>query len=71
MLIGFKNKDIPNIKPMLATFEPVIFPITKPPALELIAAIEVKSSGAEVATETIVKPTIIGGIPSFSAKIEQ
>ena len=45
--------------------------MTRPPAFELIAAIEVKSSGAEVATETIVNPTIIGGIPSFSAKIEQ
>ena len=71
VLIGFKNKDIPKIKPILATFEPMIFPMTSPPAFELIAAIEVKSSGAEVATETIVNPTITGGIPSFSAKIEQ
>ena len=71
VLIGFKNKEIPNINPMLATFEPMIFPMTSPPAFELIAAIEVKSSGAEVATETIVNPTIMGGIPSFSAKIEQ
>jgi len=56
---------------MLATFEPMIFPMTSPPAFELIAAIEVKSSGAEVATETIVNPMIMGGIPSISAKIEQ
>ena len=52
-------------------FEPVILPMTNPPALELIAEIEVKSSGADVAIDTIVRPTIILGIPSFSAKIEQ
>ena len=65
------NKDIPRINPILATFEPMMLPITKPPALDLIAEMEVKSSGADVANETIVSPTIIGGIPIFSAKIEQ
>ena len=65
------NKDIPRINPILATFEPVMFPSTKAPALDLIAEMEVKSSGADVATETIVSPTIIGGIPIFFAKIEQ
>ena len=56
---------------MLATFEPIILPKTKPLAPELIAEIEVNSSGAEVATETMVSPTMTGGTPSFLAKIEQ
>ena len=71
VLTGFRINDIPNIRPMLATFEPVILPKTKPLAPELIAEIEVNSSGAEVATETMVSPTMTGGTPSFLAKIEQ
>ena len=66
-----KSKDIPKIKPILAIFEPIILPKTKPPAPELIAEIEVKSSGDEVATETMVSPTMTGGTPSFPAKVEQ
>ena len=69
--MGLISNEIPRINPMLATFEPVILPSTNPPALELMAAIEVNSSGADVATETIVSPIITGGTPSFSAKIEQ
>ena len=56
---------------MLATFEPVIFPMTKPPAFELIAEIDVKSSGADVAIETMVRPIITEGMPSYSARIEE
>lgn len=69
--MGLISNEMPKIKPMLATFEPVILPSTNPPALELMAAIEVKSSGADVATETTVSPIVTGGTPSLSAKIEQ
>lgn len=59
------------MSPMLATLEPMIFPSTRPPAPELIAEIEVNNSGAEVATDTIVRPTITGGTPSSLANTEQ
>jgi hypothetical protein len=65
------NKDIPRMSPMLATLEPIIFPSTRPPAPDLIAEIEVNNSGAEVATDTIVRPTITGGTPSSRANTEQ
>jgi hypothetical protein len=71
VLIGLMSKDTPNMSPILATFEPMIFPKTRPLAPELIADIEVNNSGAEVATDTIVRPTITGGIPSSLAKAEQ
>ena len=65
------SSDIPNMSPILATFEPMIFPKTRPPAPELIADIEVNNSGAEVATDTMVRPTITGGTPSSLANVEQ
>ena len=65
------SSDIPNMSPILATFEPMIFPKTRPPAPELIADIEVNNSGAEVDTETMVRPTMTGGTPSSLAKAEQ
>ena len=62
---------MPRMSPMLATLEPMILPRTSPPAPELIAEIDVNNSGAEVATDTIVRPTITAGTPSSLAKIEQ
>ena len=64
------SKDTPNMSPILATFEPMIF-LKQATAPELIADIEVNNSRAEVATDTIVRPTITGGIPSSLAKAEQ
>tara|TARA_B100002019_G_scaffold107448_1_gene92281 strand:+ start:162 stop:371 length:210 start_codon:yes stop_codon:yes gene_type:complete len=64
-------KEIPSINPILAIFDPTIFPIINPCASLVIADIEVKSSGADVATETIVKPTTTLGTPIELAKLEQ
>ena len=62
---------MPKINPMFAIFEPIILPRINPVAPLLIAAIEVKSSGADVAIETTVNPTTTLGIPIAFAKLEQ
>ena len=62
---------MPSISPMFAIFEPIMFPRIKPCAPLLTAAIQVNSSAAEVAIETIVNPTTTLGTPIDSAKFEQ
>ena len=42
------------MSPIFAMFEPIIFPRIKPCAPLLTAAIDVNSSGAEVAIETML-----------------
>ena len=54
-----------------AMFEPIMFPRIRPLELLLIAAIEVKSSGAEVAIDTTVSPITTLGIPKYVARSEQ
>ena len=71
VLIGEIKSEIPKISPIFAILEPIIFPNIKPFAPLVIAAIEVKSSGAEVAIETTVKPTTTLGTPRIFAKLEQ
>ena len=58
------------MSPMLAMLEPMIFPIIIPVELFLIAAMEVNNSGAEVAIDTMVKPTTTLGTPNAFAKME-
>ena len=60
----------PRMSPMLAMLDPMMFPIINPCALLRIAAIEVNNSGAEVAMETMVKPTTTLGTPNAFAKME-
>jgi hypothetical protein len=48
----------------------MIFPKINPCAPLVTAAMEVKSSGAEVAIETTVKPTTTLGIPIACARFE-
>ena len=69
--IGLISNEIPRMSAILAIFDPMILPSTKPDAPEDMAAIEVKSSGAEVAIETTVRPTTTEGIPNSSANEEQ
>ena len=69
--IGLISNEIPRMSAMLAIFDPMILPSTKPDAPEDIAAMEVKSSGAEVAIDTTVSPTTTDGIPNSSANEEQ
>lgn len=64
------RRAIPKIRPMLAMFEPIIFPRINPGELLLRAEIEVKSSGVEVAIETMVNPTTTGGTPRLNATFE-
>ena len=54
---------------MLAIFDPIIFPSIKPGESLLIAEREVKSSGVEVAEDTMVNPTTTGGTPSLKATL--
>ena len=56
---------------MFAMFDPMMFPRINPGAPLVIAAMEVKSSGADVAIETTVKPTTTLGIPTAWARFEQ
>ena len=65
--IGLITSEMPRTNPMFAIFEPIMLPKIKPSALLLIAEIEVNSSGAEVATETTVRPTRMLGTPNSSA----
>jgi hypothetical protein len=50
---------IPNTIPILAILEPITFPIAISGLLSRAACILTKSSGAEVAKETTVKPITI------------
>ena len=68
--IGEIKSEIPRISPMFAILEPMIFPKINPCASLVTAAIEVKSSGAEVAIETTVNPTTTLGIPIACARFE-
>ena len=68
--IGEIKSEIPKISPMFAMLEPIIFPKINPCAPLVTAAMEVKSSGAEVAIETMVKPTTTLGIPIACARFE-
>jgi len=69
--MGEIRREIPNISPMFAIFDPIIFPKIKPWAPLVTAAIEVKSSGAEVAIDTTVNPTTTLGMPKDFARLEQ
>ena len=71
VLIGEIKSEIPKMRPIFAMLDPMIFPRINPCAPLVIAAIEVKSSGAEVAIETTVKPTTTLGIPTACARFEQ
>ena len=53
---GIISEIIPKISPILAMLLPIILPRAKS-GFNLTAFKQVKSSGREVATETIVKPT--------------
>jgi len=68
MTMGLTRSDTPRISPMFAMFDPIIFPKTKPVTLLLIAEIEVNNSGADVAIDTTVNPTRIGGMPRLVAR---
>ena len=71
MSIGEIKSDSPNMSPMFAIFDPIIFPKIKPFAPLFIAAIDVKSSGAEVAIDTMVNPTTTLGIPMAWAMFDE
>jgi hypothetical protein len=71
VLIGEIKSEIPKMRPMFAMLDPMMFPRINPGAPLVIAAMEVKSSGAEVAIETTVKPTTTLGIPTAWARFEQ
>ena len=71
MLIGDIIREMPKIRPIFAIFDPIIFPRINPVAPLLTAEIDVNNSGADVAVETIVKPTTTLGIPNAFAKLEQ
>ena len=62
---------MPRIRPIFAIFDPRMFPRIKPFALLVIAEIDVNNSGAEVATDTTVSPTSIGGIPINAASVAE
>ena len=53
---GEIREEMPKIKERLATFDPIIFPITISPSFLLAAAIETESSGREVPIATNDKP---------------
>lgn len=61
------SRTIPRINPILAMFDPIIFPSINPVELLRIAEREVNSSGDEVAMDTMVNPTATGGTPSLTA----
>ena len=69
--IGLINNEIPRIRPIFAMLEPMTFPRIIPVELFLKAAMEVKSSGAEVAIDTIVRPITTLGTPREDARLEQ
>ena len=71
VLIGEIKSEIPKMRPIFAMLDPMMFPRINPCAPLVIAAMEVKSSGAEVAIETTVKPTTTLGIPTACARFEQ
>ena len=60
MAIGFMKVAIPRTSPTLARLLPTTFPMIRPFASPAMAAKEVKSSGAEVAMDTTVRPMIAG-----------
>lgn len=68
--MGFSISVRPRMRPMLAILEPIMFPSINPSALLRMAATEVNNSGAEVAIETMVKPTTTLGTPNPFAKFE-
>jgi hypothetical protein len=71
VLIGEIKSEIPKMRPIFAMLDPMMFPRINPCAPLVIAAMEVKSSGAEVAIETTVKPTTTLGTPTACARFEQ
>ena len=71
VLIGEIKSEIPKMSPIFAMLDPMMFPRINPGAPLVIAAMEVKSSGADVAIETTVKPTTTLGIPTACARFEQ
>ena len=68
--MGLIKSTSPNIRLMLAMFEPTMFPRIRPSACPRIAAIEVNNSGAEVATDIMVSPITRLGTPNVSAMCE-
>ena len=68
--MGLINSTSPNIRLMLAMFEPIMLPRIKPSACPRIAAIEVNNSGAEVAMDIMVRPITTFGTPNASAMWE-
>ena len=71
VFIGEIKSEIPKMRPIFAMLDPMMFPRINPGDPLVIAAMEVKSSGAEVAIETTVKPTTTLGIPIACARFEQ
>ena len=69
--IGQIIKEIPKISPIFAMLDPIILPKTKPVAPLFIAEIDVNSSGADVAIETMVRPTTMLGTPNDFARFPQ
>ena len=68
--IGLINNASPNIRLILAMFEPIMFPSIRPSACPLMAAMEVNNSGVEVAMDTMVRPMTTLGTPNTSAMQE-
>ncbi len=67
MVTGFMTELIPNTRAMLITLLPRMLPRDIPPEPFTAATRLTSNSGAEVAKETIVRPTITGLTANMTA----
>ena len=66
-LIDFTNSVMPSTRPTFAMLEPSAFPTANSPDPDNADMTEIRISGAEVPTDTIVSPIIMGVRPARSA----